>query len=309
MKIRIENLNKIYPGGKKALNNLNLTIEPGMFGLLGPNGAGKTSLMRIMTLLQSATSGTIFFDDYDIAKDRKAIRSVLGYLPQDFRFFEKLKTWEFLDYGAGLAGIKGKAHREEVVDEMLRKVGLFEVRDRWANRLSGGMKRRLGIAQAIIGNPKVIIVDEPTTGLDPEERIRFRNILSDISDKDTTIILSTHIVGDISSTCKKLALLNRGELKFEGSPDEMIELSKGKVWEIFVTDAEYEDIKDKYPIISTIPADGGLEIQVVAEHVDGYSCKAIEPNLEHAYVYYMDYLLKDKLNMQVDHAIDNELFK
>ena len=309
MKIRIENLNKIYPGGKKALNNLNLTIEPGMFGLLGPNGAGKTSLMRIMTLLQSATSGTIFFDDYDIAKDRKAIRSVLGYLPQDFRFFEKLKTWEFLDYGAGLAGIKGKAHREEVVDEMLRKVGLFEVRDRWANRLSGGMKRRLGIAQAIIGNPKVIIVDEPTTGLDPEERIRFRNILSDISDKDTTIILSTHIVGDISSTCKKLALLNRGELKFEGSPDEMIELSKGKVWEIFVTDAEYEDIKDKYPIISTIPADGGLEIQVVAERVEGYSCKAIEHNLEHAYVYYMDYLLKDKLNMQVDHAMDNELFK
>ena len=236
-------------------------------------------------------------------------RKLLGYLPQDFRFFEKLKTWEFLDYGAGLAGIKGKSHRAEVVDEMLRKVGLFEVRDRWANRLSGGMKRRLGIAQAIIGNPKVIIVDEPTTGLDPEERIRFRNILSDISDKDTTIILSTHIVGDISSTCKKLALLNRGELKFEGSPDEMIELSKGKVWEIFVTDAEYEDIKDKYPIISTIPADGGLEIQVVAERVEGYSCKAIEPNLEHAYVYYMDYLLKDKLNMQVDHAMDNELFK
>ena len=309
MKIQIKNLSKVYPGGKKALNELNLTIEPGMFGLLGPNGAGKTSLMRIMTLLQTATSGTIFFDDYDIAKDRKAIRSVLGYLPQDFRFFEKLKTWEFLDYGAGLAGIKGKSHRAEVVDEMLRKVGLFEVRDRWANRLSGGMKRRLGIAQAIIGNPKVIIVDEPTTGLDPEERIRFRNILSDISDKDTTIILSTHIVGDISSTCKKLALLNRGELKFEGSPDEMIELSRGKVWEIFVTDAEYEEIKDKYPIISTIPAAGGLEIQVVAEQVEGYSAKQIEPNLEHAYVYYMDYLLKDKLDMQVDYSMNNELFK
>ena len=238
MRIKIVNLNKVYPGGKKALKDLNLEIEPGMFGLLGPNGAGKTSLLRIMTLLQSCTSGTIYFDDYDIAKDRKAIRSLLGYLPQDFRFFEKLKTWEFLDYGAGLAGIKGKQHRAEVVDEMLRKVGLFEVRDRWANRLSGGMKRRLGIAQAIIGNPKVIIVDEPTTGLDPEERIRFRNILSDISDKDSIIILSTHIVGDISSTCKKLALLNRGELKFEGSPDEMINLARGKVWEIFVTDME-----------------------------------------------------------------------
>ena len=233
----------------------------------------------------------------------------MGYLPQDFRFFEKLKTWEFLDYGAGLAGIKGKQHRAEVVDEMLRKVGLFEVRDRWANRLSGGMKRRLGIAQAIIGNPKVIIVDEPPTGLDPEERIRFRNILSDISDKDSIIILSTHIVGDISSTCKKLALLNRGELKFEGSPDEMINLARGKVWEIFVTDMEYEEIKDKYPIISTIPTDGGMEIQVVADAVDGYSHKAIEPNLEHAYVYYMDYLLKDKMNMQVEAIQENELFK
>lgn len=309
MRIKIVNLNKVYPGGKKALKDLNLEIEPGMFGLLGPNGAGKTSLMRIMTLLQSCTSGTIYFDDYDIAKDRKAIRSLLGYLPQDFRFFEKLKTWEFLDYGAGLAGIKGKQHRGEVVDEMLRKVGLFEVRDRWANRLSGGMKRRLGIAQAIIGNPKVIIVDEPTTGLDPEERIRFRNILSDISDKDTIIILSTHIVGDISSTCKKLALLNRGELKFEGSPDEMINLARGKVWEIFVTDLEYEEIKDKYPIISTIPTDGGMEIQVVADAIEGYSNKAIEPNLEHAYVYYMDYLLKDRMNMQVEAIKENELFK
>ena len=309
MRIKIANLNKVYPGGKKALKDLNLEIEPGMFGLLGPNGAGKTSLMRIMTLLQSCTSGTIYFDDYDIAKDRKAIRSLLGYLPQDFRFFEKLKTWEFLDYGAGLAGIKGKQHRGEVVDEMLRKVGLFEVRDRWANRLSGGMKRRLGIAQAIIGNPKVIIVDEPTTGLDPEERIRFRNILSDISDKDTIIILSTHIVGDISSTCKKLALLNRGELKFEGSPDEMINLARSKVWEIFVTDLEYEEIKDKYPIISTIPTDGGIEIQVVADAIEGYSNKAIEPNLEHAYVYYMDYLLKDKMNMQVEAIKENELFK
>ena len=304
MRIKIVNLNKVYPGGKKALKDLNLEIEPGMFGLLGPNGAGKTSLMRIMTLLQSCTSGTIYFDDYDIAKDRKAIRSLLGYLPQDFRFFEKLKTWEFLDYGAGLAGIKGKQHRAEVVDEMLRKVGLFEVRDRWANRLSGGMKRRLGIAQAIIGNPKVIIVDEPTTGLDPEERIRFRNILSDISDKDSIIIL-----GDISSTCKKLALLNRGELKFEGSPDEMIDLARGKVWEIFVTDMEYEEIKDKYPIISTIPTDGGMEIQVVADAIDGYSHKAIEPNLEHAYVYYMDYLLKDKMNMQVEAIKENELLK
>ena len=309
MKIQIKNLSKIYPDGHKALNELNLVIEPGMFGLLGPNGAGKTTLMRIMTLLQSATSGTIFFDDYDIAKDRKAIRSVLGYLPQDFRFFEKLKTWEFLDYGAGLAGIKGVKKRAEIVDEMLRKVGLFEVRDRWANRLSGGMKRRLGIAQAIIGNPRVIIVDEPTTGLDPEECIRFRNILSEVSDQDVIIILSTHIVGDISSTCKKLALLNKGELKFEGSPDDMIELAQGKVWEIFVTDQEFKDIKEKYPIISTIPSNGGWDIQVVADNLDGFGGKMITPNIEHAYVYFMDYLLQDRMDMYADKEEGGELFK
>lgn len=308
MNISIKNLDKIYPDGHQALKNLNLNIEPGMFGLLGPNGAGKTSLMRIMTLLQNASAGTILFDDYDIMRDRKAIRSILGYLPQDFRFFEKLKTWEFLDYGAGLAGIKGSRKRSEVVDEMLRKVGLFEVRDRWANRLSGGMKRRLGIAQAIIGHPKVIIVDEPTTGLDPEERIRFRNILSEVSDKDVIIILSTHIVGDISSTCKKLALLNRGELKFEGSPDDMIELAKGKVWEAFVTDPELQEIKEKYPVISTIPYNSGWEIQIVAENPEGINGKSIVPNIEHAYVYFMDYLLQDKMEMYSE-KIGGDLFR
>lgn len=301
MKIRIEHLGKIYPGGKEALCDLNLEIESGMFGLLGPNGAGKTTLMRIMTLLQNPTSGTIFFDDYDLSKDRKAIRSILGYLPQEFNSFRKLRTWEFLDYSAGLAGIE-KRKRGELVDEMLRKVGLFDERDRWANRLSGGMKRRLGIAQAIIGNPKVIVVDEPTTGLDPEERIRFRNILSDISDKDTTIILSTHIVGDISSSCKNVALLNHGQLKFMGTPEEMIGQARGKVWELFVTPDEYETIKGKYPIIMTIPEDGGMRIQVVAEKVKEYvEATSIEPNLEHAYVYYMDFILKDKLDMQAKH--------
>ena len=298
MKIRIEHLGKIYAGGKEALRDLNLEIESGMFGLLGPNGAGKTTLMRIVTLLQNPTSGTIFFDDYDLSKDRKAMRSMLGYLPQDFRTFQKFRAWEFLDYSAGLAGIE-KKKRGELVDEMLRKVGLYEERDRWANRLSGGMKRRLGIAQAIIGNPKIIIVDEPTTGLDPEERIRFRNILSDISDKDATIILSTHIVGDISSSCKNVALLNHGQLKFMGTPGEMLGQARGKVWELFVMQDEYEAIKGKYPVIMTVPEDGGLRIQIVAEEVAEYAdVKSIEPNLEHAYVYYMDFVLKDKMDMQ-----------
>ena len=309
MSISIRNLNKVYPNGNHALKDVCLEIPTGMFGLLGPNGAGKSTLMRILVALMEPTSGEVNICGYDLMRQRKEIRGILGYLPQDFRFFAKYKTYEFLDYAARLSGISRKSFRKNAVDEMLENVGLFDVRDRYANKLSGGMKRRLGIAQALIHHPKVIIVDEPTTGLDPEERIRFRNILSDISDKDSIIILSTHIVGDISSTCKKLALLNRGELKFEGSPDEMIDLARGKVWEIFVTDMEYEEIKDKYPIISTIPTDGGMEIQVVADGIDGYSHKAIEPNLEHAYVYYMDYLLKDKMNMQVEAIQENELFK
>ncbi len=171
------------------------------------------------------------------------------------------------------------------------------------------MKRRLGIAQAIIGNPKVIIVDEPTTGLDPEERIRFRNILSDVSERDVIIILSTHIVGDISSTCKKLALLNRGKLEFEGSPDDMIDLARGKVWEVFVTDAEFKEVKEKYPIISTIPSNGGWDIQIVAESLPGLSAKTIVPNIEHAYVYFMDYLLQDKMDMYADKSVTGDLFK
>lgn len=308
MNICVKDLTKIYNNGHKALNNLNLNIDSGMFGLLGPNGAGKTSLMRIMTLLQEPTSGTIYFDEYDLRKHRKEIRSLLGYLPQDFHFFEKLKTWEFLDYGAGLAGITNKNKRRDRVDELLNRVGLYEVRDRWANRLSGGMKRRLGIAQAIIGDPKVIIVDEPTTGLDPEERIRFRNILADVSNKDAVIILSTHIVGDISSSCRNLAMLNQGELRFNGSPDELIQLAQGKVWELYVTDNELQQIKELFPIISTIPSQGGWEIQIVAENPAPYVGQPIIPNIEHAYVYFMDYVLRDKMEMYTETS-QSDLFK
>jgi len=216
MKIEIRNLNKVYPNGNQALKNLNIDIEPGIFGLLGPNGAGKSSLMRILVTLMKPTSGVVLLDGKDIQNHRRELRSILGYLPQDFRFFTSLKTWEFLDYSAALAGMKNRKERLREVDRMLDQVGLLEVRDRKANRLSGGMKRRLGIAQALIGNPKLIIVDEPTTGLDPDERIRFRNILSGLSQNDVIIILSTHIVGDISSTCQKWLCLTRVRLYFQG---------------------------------------------------------------------------------------------
>ncbi len=288
MKISIEGLNKIY-GNNWALKDINLEIPNGMFGLLGPNGAGKSSLMRILVTLMKPTSGKVTINDHlDLMKNRREIRAMLGYLPQDFRFFAKLKTWEFLDYTARLAGMKNKAKRNEAVDRMLEEVGLFEARDRNANRLSGGMKRRLGIAQALINDPKIIIVDEPTTGLDPEERIRFRNLLSQISTRDVIIILSTHIVGDISSTCENVALLNRGKVVFTGSPEELIAEASEKVWLIQATEKEYLEINEKYPVITTIPTDSGWEIQVVADSINGYHGRLIDPNLEHAYVYFME---------------------
>lgn len=292
MHIKIENLNKIYKGGSYAVNNLNLEIPNGMFGLLGPNGAGKSTLMRILVTLMKPTSGKVYFNDYELAKNRRQIRSMLGYLPQDFSFFSKLKTSEFLDYTARLAGMKNAAARRTAVDQMLEEVGLFEVRDRNANKLSGGMKRRLGIAQALINDPMIIVVDEPTTGLDPEERIRFRNLLSTISTRDVIIILSTHIVGDISSTCDNMALLNQGKLAFSGSPEQLVKQAEGHVWLIEATEREYLEINEKYPVISTIPIDGGWEVQVVANEINGYQCKLMEPNLEHAYVHFME----NKLN-------------
>lgn len=289
MHIKIENLNKIYKGGNYAIKNLNLEIPNGMFGLLGPNGAGKSTLMRILVTLMKPTNGKVTVNDtLDLAKNRREIRSMLGYLPQDFSFFSKLKTYEFLDYTARLAGMKNGAARRSAVEQMLEEVGLFEARDRNANKLSGGMKRRLGIAQALINDPKIIIVDEPTTGLDPEERIRFRNLLSNISTRDVIIILSTHIVGDISSTCDNMALLNRGQLAFAGSPEQLVKEAEGNVWLIQATEKEYLEINEKYPVISTIPTAGGWEVQVVAENINGYSGKQIAPNLEHAYVHFME---------------------
>jgi len=294
MRIEIEGLNKVYPNGNHAIKDVNMTIESGMFGLLGPNGAGKSTLMRILVTLMKPSSGQVLVDGLNLMKDRKQIRSMLGYLPQDFRFFTKLKTYEFLDYAARLAGLTNGKSRKEIVEKMLEEVGLYEARNRFANNLSGGMKRRLGIAQALIGDPKLIIVDEPTTGLDPEERIRFRNLLTRVSDKDVIIILSTHIVGDISSTCTDMALMNKGVLSYKGSPERLIELAKDNVWKITATETEYFEIQEKYPIISSIPSEEGWEVQVVSREINGYLGERIEPNLEHAYVNFMENELNQK---------------
>lgn len=291
MKIEIQDLNMIYKNGNHAVKNLNLEINEGMFGLLGPNGAGKSSLMKVLVALMKPSSGRVLVNGEDIQKNRKKLRGYLGYLPQDFRFFNKLRTWEFLDYAGSLAGIKNRRERMETVDSLLEQVGLLEARDRMANKLSGGMKRRLGIAQALIGDPKIIVVDEPTTGLDPDERIRFRNILSDLSQREVIIVLSTHIVGDISSTCQSMVLLNNGEMVFSGSPDQLVEESRGHVFNLSLTQLDYDKVKDSLHIISTIPSEIGWDVQVVADDVSAYDHRAIEPNLEHAYVYYMEHKL------------------
>ena len=289
MKIEIQELNKIYPNGNHALKDINLEFGNGMFGLLGPNGAGKSSLMRIIVTLMKPTSGVVLIDGKDVQKQRKELRKILGYLPQDFRFFTSLKTWEFLDYSGSLAGLRKRKERLAEVDRLLDQVGLLEVRDRQANKLSGGMKRRLGIAQALIGSPKLIVVDEPTTGLDPDERIRFRNILSQLSRNDVTIILSTHIVGDISSTCQGMALLNRGELVFSGSPENLIKHAEGHVFRLNLSPYEYEKVKETYNVISTIPVENGWEVQIVADERPDFDSSDIIPNIEHAYVYFMEH--------------------
>jgi ABC-2 type transport system ATP-binding protein len=291
MNIEIQGLNKIYSNGNHALKDINLEFGNGMFGLLGPNGAGKSTLMRILVTLMKPSSGIVLVDGKDIQSNRKQLRKMLGYLPQDFRFFTSLKTWEFLDYSGSLSGMKNKRERFAEVDRLLDQVGLLEVRDRQANKLSGGMKRRLGIAQALIGNPQIIIVDEPTTGLDPDERIRFRNILSQLSQNNVTIILSTHIVGDISSTCQGMALLNRGELVFAGSPESLVKKAEGHVFKLVLNQWEYDKVKEQYNVISTIPVERGWEVQIVSDDPPGFNSSNVTPNIEDAYVYYMEHKL------------------
>ena len=294
MEITFKNLKKVYPSGLQALKGINLTINSGMFGLLGPNGAGKSTLMRILVTLLDASSGDIFVNGMKLSDHRKEVRAMIGYLPQDFRYFPKLKTHEFLDYAASLAGVTSGKERREMIDKMLTEVGLFDVRNRYANKLSGGMKRRLGIAQALIGYPKIIVVDEPTTGLDPEERIRFRNLLGKLAQDEIIIIFSTHIVGDISSSCNQMALISEGELKFTGAPETFINQAEGHVWSINAGFEEMAAIKEKFHVITSVPDNEGYMLEIVCKEKDElkqYKTEPVAPNLEHAYVYFMETII------------------
>ncbi len=296
MQISISQLSKRYNSGKLALKNIDLEIPKGLFGLLGPNGAGKTTLMRILVTLLKPTSGQVKLNGLDIRKNRKEIRRQIGYLPQDFSVFARLTVWEFMDYSACLNGILSKNQRRDRIDLLLETVGLFEARDRLTGKLSGGMKRRLGVAQTLIGDPPLLVVDEPTVGLDPEERIRFRNLLSDLSTQNRIILLSTHIVGDISSTCENIALMDLGRIIFHGPPAELVDSARGKVWTISTGYEDLDSWKEKFPVISTVPSENGYELRIVAENPDTPEAKPAEPNLEDAYIHYMQKATSGRLS-------------
>lgn len=298
MRIDILQLSKQYRGGQHALKDIDLTIGNGMFGLLGPNGAGKTTLIKILVTLLTPTTGEVRFDDLDLKRDRAKIRRFIGYLSQDFSRFPKLATWEFLDYAASLAGLHRKKERRQRVDRLLEQVGLFDVRDRQASKLSGGMKRRLGIAQTLIGDPAVMVVDEPTTGLDPQERLRFRNLLADLARGEIIIILSTHIVGDISSTCTDLAILNEGVIVYNGSPTDLVRRAHGKVWRVQAEFQEADHLKERYPVLSMVPASEGYEIRMVADVQPAAMAEPVDPNLEDAYIHFMQAIGQD-MSMEV----------
>jgi len=274
----IENLSKTYPNNVKALNNVSIKISSGMFGLLGPNGAGKSSLMRTIATLQEADSGSIFFDDLNVLDNSKEFRQQLGYLPQEFGVYPRITAEQLLDHIATLKGISSKKERKDLVDFLLQKVNLYDKKNKSVKGFSGGMKQRIGIAQSLIGNPKVLIVDEPTAGLDPGEN-RFYDLLSDVGE-DVLVILSTHIVGDVRELCTQMAIMNHGEIVFNGSPDEGISSLKGKVFQKHISKSELETYKQNHQVISNKLIAGKPIIHVLNSTIPDKTFKKIESSLE-----------------------------
>lgn len=286
MAITIEGLTKVYPGQVKALDGIDLSIPSGMFGLLGPNGAGKTTLMRILCTLLRPTSGRVSVASFDLTRDAAQIRRVLGYLPQEFGLYKDLTGHEFLDYVAGVRGLRGSERRRQVSD-LLQRVNLADVAHRRCGGYSGGMKRRLGIAQALLCNPKVLVVDEPTAGLDPEERIRFRNLLVDLSG-ERVVILSTHVVSDVESTCTRLAVLQRGRILFRGSPENLAESARGRVWDLDIDGATYEKVKNLVRVVTSRRTSDSVQLRVVsAENPLGLGRPA-DSGIEEGYLWLME---------------------
>ena len=282
MELVINGLSKTYPNGVQALKNVSLAIPTGMFGLLGPNGAGKSTLMRTLATLQEADSGSVQMGDVDVLHDKDAVRRQLGYLPQDFGVYPKVSAWDLLNHLAELKGLGNKKERFEVVIGLLHKTNLFEVRFKALGGFSGGMRQRFGIAQALIGNPRLIIVDEPTAGLDPEERVRFHNLLAEIGEQ-VIVILSTHIVSDVSDLCPNMAIINKGEVLLSGQPNELTRKLQGRIWAASVARSELVTAKQQYPVISTRLIAGKTLIHVIGDQRPGAAFEAVEATLEDAY--------------------------
>ena len=268
MNLSIKNLSKTYPNGVQALKEVNLEIPVGMFGLLGPNGAGKSSLMRTIATLQEPDAGSVMLGDIDVLKQKDDVRKLLGYLPQEFGVYPKVTAEDLLDHVAVLKGITNSRERKELVKALLQKTNLYKHRKRNLGGYSGGMKQRFGIAQALISDPKLIIVDEPTAGLDPAERNRFLNLLSEIGE-NTVVILSTHIVDDVKELCTQMAIINQGEVLLTSSPIDAIREIEGKVWSKSVPKEELESYKANYNVISERLISGTPEIHVVSETKPG----------------------------------------
>jgi ABC-type multidrug transport system ATPase subunit len=278
-KLIIQNLSKTYPNGVKALDNVSIEIENGMFGLLGPNGAGKSSLMRTLATLQEADAGSASLNEIDIFKQPHELRKVLGYFPQEFGVYPKITAERLLDHIAILKGITKSSERKELVSYLLEKVNLYDQRKKSVKGFSGGMKQRVGIAQALIGNPKLIIVDEPTAGLDPGERNRFYNLLADVG-KEVIVILSTHIVDDVRELCTKMAIMNSGQLVFHGAPQTAIDELEGKVYQKVVEREELEQYASNYSVISNKMVGGKPFIHVFSDTNPQNGFELVKPNLE-----------------------------
>jgi len=282
MELQIKNLSKTYSNGVQALKNVTLDIPQGMFGLLGPNGAGKSSLMRTLATLQQADEGSVQLGDLDLLKDKDEVRQILGYLPQEFGIYPKVSALNMLDHIASLKGISNKSERKELVEALLNKTNLWQVRNKNLGTYSGGMKQRFGIAQALIGEPQLIIVDEPTAGLDPAERVRFHNLLSEIGE-NTIIILSTHIVEDISNLCKNMAIICQGEVVAKGNPTDLTEEVKGKIWKKAIDKIELDNYKNELTVISTHLKAGKTIIHVLNDGQPDDTFEASPANLEDVY--------------------------
>ena len=283
MPLKISALSKTYPNGVQALKNVSLTIGNNMFGLLGPNGAGKSTLMRTIATLQDPDDGEIWLDDLNVLKHKNSVRQVLGYLPQEFGVYPKMNAVDMLHHLAVMKGITNAGERKEMVDALLNQTNLWDSRKKALSTYSGGMKQRFGIAQALLANPKLIIVDEPTAGLDPAERNRFLNLLSSIG-RNVIVILSTHIVEDVRELCPRMAIISNGRLLIEGSPSEALDSLRGKLWsKVVSTDAELSTIDSNFNVVSTHLVGGLHEVRVYSDTNPGDGFTQNDANLEDVY--------------------------